>query len=80
MTIVLACESTSTKMNASTPTENMARATRRAAAHQLQTPNGEPDVDGEAGEGSEGDGLGEGHGKRSTYKELGHPKGPTSAA
>ena len=43
---------TSTKMNASTPTENMASATRVAAAQQLQTAHREADEDREPGEGA----------------------------
>ena len=44
-------------MNASTPTENIASATRGAAAEQLQPPDGQAEVDREAGEGAENDGL-----------------------
>ncbi len=41
---------TSTKMNASTPTENIASATRDAAAQQLQAAHRQAEEDREAGE------------------------------
>ena len=64
-------DSTSTKMNASTPTENIASATRVAGAEQLEPPDREPEVDREAGERAEQDCLSEGHVVR-----LGGPNWP----
>ena len=43
-------EMTSTKMNASTPTENIASATRARLAEQLQPPDGKANEDREPGE------------------------------
>ena len=61
-TISFAWARTSTKMKARTPTENIASATRVRLPRSWSRPNGKPEEDGEAGEGAEGDGLGEGHG------------------
>ncbi len=48
-------------MNASTPTANIARATRERLPSSRIRPTGRPMIDREAGEGAEENGLSEGH-------------------
>ena len=60
-TIAIPFDMTSTKMNASTPTENIASATRARLSKELEPPYRQTKEDRESGEGAEGNGLGKRH-------------------